>query len=218
MAFNKESDSYDPRLGATGIPTFTQDWDRLLNVYNISELPVIPADGDPGCEIIPVGIKVLREFFLEAANAHASEVWFDFAPGGEGSIDACFTPSGRSTTVLRLPGQLFFSEDNEMGVFAFLLDSLTDDGMFAIHVSEFRDKPKRNPFDKRGRIIQPTTPPDSPLPNASDINEDDELPGVTESVTIRAFRISLKGRLIPDDMVVQICPRFWHMPTGFTIE
>lgn len=216
MAFNEERD-YDRGLGATGIPSFKQDWDRLLNVYNISELPVIPADGEPGSEEVPVGIKVLREFVLEAANSHASEVWFDFTPEKENSIDACFTPSGKSTTILRMPKELFFGDNNEMGVFGFMLESLTDDGMFAIHESEFRDKPRHSPFDNRGRIKQPTTPPEAPLPNAASKREED-FPGVTEAVTIRAFRISLKGRLIPDDMVIQICPRFWHMPTGFSIE
>ncbi len=215
MSLEPESDSSERRIGAFGIPRFATDWDRLLNVYNIQELPVLPADGDPGSEEVPIGVKVLREFFLDAASSHASEIWFDFSPEDEDAVDVCFTPVGKSTTALRIPKSLFFRDDKEMGIFGFLMDRFSDDGMFAISESEFRDKPKTSPFDRRGRIIQPTTPPDA-------VNRREEtpdtMPGLNEVVIIRAFRVSLKGHSIPEDLVVQICPRFWHMPTGLTID
>jgi len=215
MPLEPEGESAEKRIGQFRIPQFTTDWDRLLNIYNIHELPVLPADGDVGSEDVPLGVKVLREFFLDAANAHASEIWFDFAPEADDYIDACFTPIGKSTTALRIPRRLFFEADEELGIFGFLLDQLCEDGTFAIHVSEFRSRPAvQDPFDKRGRIKQPPIPPDSPVPQPPE----PEFPGVTETVTIRAFRVSLKGRAVPDDLVIQICPRFWHMPTGFTIE
>jgi len=209
------------RAGASRVPLYTTDWDRLLTIYNIQELPIIPADGDPGSEGIPVGVKVMREFLLDAAGTYASEIWFNFGPDGE-SIEVCYSPPGKGTIAVQVPRALFFKDDEEYGILGFLMDRFTDDGMFAIHASEFKDTPpslmKRSPFDKRGRIIQPTTPPDPPDPPDPPPSEtENEIPGITETVTIRAFRISLKGRTVPDDLVIQICPRFWHMPTGFQV-
>jgi hypothetical protein len=214
----------DNPAGSTGVPLFSNDWDRYLNVYNIQELPLIAADGDPGSEVIPVGIKVLREFLLEAANKYASEVWFDFNPGVDNMIDVCYSTSGKGTSAVRIPKSLLFNLENVYGIFGILLEMSGEEGMFAIHVNEFRDTPskKRDPFDKRGRIIQPPVPPgvDSPFRNSAPLSEEDQygLPGIAETVTIRAFRICLKGHEIPQDMVIQICPRFWYMPTGFTME
>jgi hypothetical protein len=202
-------------IRAVRIPPYSQDWDRLINVYNIQELPALPADGDPGSEDTPLSVRVIREFFLDAANSFALEIWFDFAPDVPEAIDACFCPHGKAKTAIRIPKSLFFEKDEEYGVLGYLLENIADDGMFAIHVTEFKDKPKYSPFDNRGRIIQPPTPPES-----GDVlhpPEEDEIPGVTETVTIRVYRISLKGHTIPEDLVVQICPRFWHMPTGFQV-
>jgi len=202
------------------IPEFNTDWDRLLNVYTIQELPVIPSDSEPESEIIPIGLKVLREFFLDAADSLASEIWFDFAPECKDVVDACYTPIGKGTSAIRIPRSLFFEPDEELGLFAFLFDNLSDGGMFAIHVNQVRTRPsgQDGPFDKRGRIIQPTRPPDAGgiMPDGNEKPEDG-IPQVTEVATIRAYRVSLKGRTIPEDVVVQICPRFWYIPTGIQI-
>jgi len=209
------------------------DWDRYLNVYNITELPSIPLDADAEDETIPIAIQVMREYFLNAARKFASEVWFDFEPSaaGGGFINACYSVPGKITTALLIPKDLFYQDDNQLGIFGTLYDQYTDEGMFSIHISKFEDKPKYDPFDRRGRIIQPVLPPDHPdhdpsgfpsedhgLKTRSSCTEDeDEFPGLREVVTIHAFRVSLKGRTVPDDLVVQVCPRFWYMPTGFEV-
>jgi len=237
--FRDPHDPYDPDYneptpgGPDEFPGYKTDWDRLLNVYTIQELPVLYSDDEPGHEEIPIALKVLREIFLDAADSHALEVWFDFAPGREGVVDACYTPVGKGTSAIRIPKSLFYETDDDLGIFGFLFRRLSDDGMFAIHVNEFRDRPVNNPFDKRGRIVQPPLPPDhdkytqlsdvppfsrqEEIPVQPESTVESEVPGVTEVAIIRAFRISLKGRNVPEDLVIQICPRFWHMPTGFTV-
>ncbi len=237
--FRDPNDPYDPDLneptpgGPDEFPDYKTDWDRLLNVYTIQELPILPADHEPGHDEIPVALKVLREIFLDAADSHALEVWFDYAPGREGVVDACYTPTGKGTSVIRIPESLFYDCADELGIFGFLYRELSDDGMFAIHVNHFRDRPVDNPFDKRGRIVQPVLPPDhkeyeqqpgsvefplrDTMESVPDTSEESKIPGITEVAIIRAYRISLKGRSIPEDLVIQICPRFWHMPTGFTV-
>ncbi len=207
------SDEFE-HYSQTTFKTFATDWDRLLNVYTIQELPNIPADGDPGSESVPLSIKVIREFLLEAAGRFATEIWFDYSPGNDDTIDACYNPSGEGTVILEIPRHVFFLDDEEIGIFGPLLNGMAVDGKFAIHVSEFRDKPKRDPFDSRGRIIQP---PVAPLSREMIEEEKHETPGVTETLTIRAFQVSLKGHEVPGDLVIQICPRFWHMPSGFQV-
>ena len=83
----------DARPPESEFPVYRQDWDRDLGLYNITELPSIPADGDPGSEKLPFGVKIIREFCLDAANSHAMELWFDFAPNranGKDLVDACW--------------------------------------------------------------------------------------------------------------------------------
>jgi len=227
--------------GGFNFQLWTSDWDRGLNVYTIGELPSIPSDTASGGDAVPVSIRIMREFFLGAASAYAPEIWFEFgSPHVDGAnrnekvVNACYSAHGRGTTALKIPCELFFRDDMELGIFGVLRNRFSNDGMFAIHVSEFRDKPKYDPFDSRGRVRQPVLPPDHPdhpdhsrseLPEIKNLRKDivqetddtDSFPGVREVVTIRAFRVSLKGNSIPDDLVVQICPRFWHMPTGFEV-
>lgn len=202
-----DEENREPRVRLESPPAYSRDWDALLNVYNVRELPVLPADGDPGSESLPLGLKVLREFCLEAALGHALEVWFDFAPRSDpGVVDACWSSSEKGTTVVRLPGYLLMDGDDDLGIFGYLLRNLTDDGMFAIHVTEFRDAP--GAFTGRPR---------SPSPQDAGPTEKPRFPGLLETATIRAFRVVLKGRIIPNDIVIQISPRFWHMPTGFEV-
>ncbi len=209
MQHGFDPEERDPGLGYVKLPTYDTKWDRDLNVYNIQELPVLPADGDPGCKDLPVGLIVLRELCLDAATAYSWEVWFDFASKkDEGFLDICWTPPSKGTQAVRLPSALLMQGDSDLGVFGPLLEMSAEDGMFAIHVNEFRDAPKKhNPFDKRGRLVPP---PPEPEP-------EEETPGLVEMATIRAFRLSLKGHTAPDDLVIQICQRFWHMPTGFEV-
>lgn len=210
MALDPESDkSGRPASGESELPDYNHTWDRDLSVYTIQELPVLPADGDPGSENIPLALKLLREFCLEAASSYAWEVWFNFAPEGDGDVfEACWNPPSKGTLSIRLPKALFEEGEDDLGVFGFLLRSISDQGMFAIHASEFHDAPpaRHKPFDERGRLVPP---PEEPPQNEPD------TPGLVETVTIHAFRLSLKGHTVPDDLVIQICPRFWHMPTGF---
>jgi len=215
------------RIDLAEIPGYSNDWDRFLSVYNIQELPSIPPDGEPGSETMPLSLKVLREFFITAANDFAMEIWFDFAPeekasddsersqASEGAVDVCYAPHGRGTTAIRIPDTLFFREYPELGIFRWLLANSDEAGMFAIYSSEFKDKPRHDPFDKRGRLVPP--PDFTPSGNSTDREDEPDVPGVTEVAIIRAFRISLKGHEIPNDLVIQICPRFWHMPTGFSV-
>jgi hypothetical protein len=207
----EERDDFAPNTD--GLPGFRQDWDRDLGLYNITELPVLPADGDPGSEKFPFGLRILRELCLDAANSHSPELWFDFAPNradGKDLIDACWSSTSEGTQCVRMPKSVLLEGDDELGVFGNLLRDLADDGMFAIHVSEFRDSvvSMHNLWDKHGRLMSPQ---ERISPGKPDV------PGVLETVTIRAFRVALKGNSIPNDIVIQVCPRFWHMPTGFEV-
>jgi len=208
--FTDEEKRHDPDSRIDRFPVYTQDWDRLLNIYNVMELPVLPADGEPGSEKLPFGLIIIREFCLDAVNAYSLELWFDFAPndGGGDVVDVCWSAGNKGTQAVRVPKAMVMAGDDELGIFGLLLSDLSDDGMFAVHVSEFRDAPgKHNPWDKRGRLVLP--PPKEA--------QTDETPGVIETVTIRAFHLALKGHTAPDDLAIQICPRSWHMPTGFEV-
>ena len=209
MPFNPDPGEHDPQLGSLKLPGYNTTWDRDLNIYNILEFPVLPGDGEPGSEGIPVGLVLLREFCADAAGLYSWEVWFDFSPdAGPEFIDVAWTPPGKGTQTVRLPRAILFDGDDEIGVFSKLLELADDDGVFTIHISEFRDAPgKHNPWDKRGRIVPRRTEPE----------DEDEVPGIVETVTIRAFRLSVKGHTAPEDFVIQICPRFWHMPSGFEV-
>jgi hypothetical protein len=209
MGLDRDRNEKDRRLDNLRFPQYNTTWDRDLNVYNIHEVPVLPADGDPSSEDIPIGLLILREFCMDAANAFAWEVWFDFAPDeAAGFLDACWTPPGKGTQVVRLPRGILMDDASELGVFSTLFEKSAEDGIFAIHQNEFRDAPKKhNPWDKRGRLVPPPPMPEPP----------DEIPGVMETVTIRVFRLCIKGHAAPEDLVIQICPRFWHMPTGFEV-
>ncbi|HDS29883.1 MAG TPA: hypothetical protein ENN67_02440 [Firmicutes bacterium] len=209
MHLESDSNKKKSEVGGSIYPDYNTTWDRDLNVYNISEIPILPSEVDDGDIDLPIGLYILREFCVDAANAFAWEIWFDFEPhDAEGSIDACWSPPGKGTQIVRLPKSLLFDGRDELGIFSILFDKAAEDGIFAIHQSEFRDAPKKhNPWDKKGRLVPPPPEPDPP----------DEVPGMVETVTIRAFRLSLKGHSAPQDFVIQICPRFWHMPTGFEV-
>jgi hypothetical protein len=207
--YSDSESQFSPDTGAGHIPIYSPDWDRLLTIYNVMELPAIPADGDPGSEKLPFGLKILREFCLDAANAYSLELWFDFSSDSDkgDTVDACWTPGNKGTQAVRMPRSVLMEGDGELGVFGYLLSNLSDHGMFAVYVSEFRDAPgKHNPWDKHGRLVPP--PKDE---------EPETTPGVIETVTIRAFCLALKGHVIPNDLVIQICPRFWSMPSGFEV-
>jgi len=214
MTLSPDSEEFRDRPIRTGaLPQYTLDWDRFLNFYNIMELPVLPADGDPAGEDLPLGLRIMRELCLDAANAYALEVWFDFAPNNaeNGVVDACWSSESKGTQCVRLPKRLITDGDDDLGIFGFILRNLSDDGMFAIHVSEHNETPrkKHNPWDKHGRLVPPPPKADPEPPDA---------PGNVETVTIRAFRVALKGNTIPNDVVIQICPRFWHMPAGLEVR
>ena len=212
MVYGPDSEgSFNPASEYCDLPAYNHTWDRDLNVYTIQEVPVLPADGDPGSEDLPIALKLLREFCLEAASSYAWEVWFNFAPEGDGeSFEACWNPPSKGTLSIRLPRSLFIQGEDDLGVFGTLLRTISDHGIFAIHASEFRDAPpaRHKPFDERGRLVPPPEKPPA---------EEPDTPGLVETVTIHAFRLSLKGHTVPDDLVIQICPRFWHMPTGFEV-
>jgi hypothetical protein len=194
------------------LPLYAESWDRDLNIYNVLETPMLPADGEPGAENLPVGLRILREFCLDAAAAFALELWFDFAPDGAGGmVDVCWSSERKGTSVVRIPRSLLLEGDDELGIFGALLSDHSDFGIFAVSVGEFNDLPrnKHNPWDSHGRLVPPPPEPDEPIAN--------ETPGFLETLTIRAFHLALKGHKAPEDFVIQICPRFWHMPTGLQV-
>jgi hypothetical protein len=201
----ESSEFNKPEGSSICFPEYTPDWDRWLNVYNIIELPEIPPDGDSRSENLPVSIKILRQLFLDAASKFATEVWFDFEPDisenewGRGAfVDACYSHYGKGIHAVRMPQKFFFQDDSELGIFRYLLEDLSDDGMFKIQTNEFKDIPvKQDPDGSTDGSV---------------------FPGLAETIIIRAFRVSLKGHEAPQDLVIQICPRFWHMPTGFRMD